>query len=300
MRHLLSIDDLEQDEVDGLIESAKQWKARKSDVALLSGKIVALLFYEPSTRTELSFSSAAQRLGAGVIGFADPSMSSVAKGESLLDTIQVVQTYSDCIVLRHPVEGSAAQASTVAHVPVINGGDGGNEHPTQTLFDLMTIEEHHRRLTGLRVGLFGDPRWARTAHSFSKALAGRGNELVCIGPEQLQLSSELAADIEARGSRIERVEAVESVIGSLDVLYVTRPQRERWHDVYGAEQPTIEPLTVSVLQQARDDLIVLHPLPRNDELPSECDKDPRAAYFRQVANGVPMRMAILDKFLAAR
>ncbi len=296
MKHLLGIEDLDDALVDELIEAAKRYKADPTASRELEGKMVALLFFEPSTRTQLSFSAAAQRLGAGVIGFSDPAVTSVSKGETLQDTIRVVQTFCDCIVIRHPRSHSATEAADVATVPIINGGDGANQHPTQTLFDLMTIQEHHDRLSQLRVGFMGDLRWGRTAHSLSRALAHRNNELVWIARDELQMPAEIVESIEAKGGRFQMVEQVSSVIDSLDVLYVTRPQRERWADAF-TTQPPVDALSLELLQQANDNMIVLHPLPRTNELPEECDKDHRAKYFDQVANGVPMRMAILAHVL---
>jgi aspartate carbamoyltransferase catalytic subunit len=295
MDDILSIGALDRADIDALLDLAADIKVNGSRTDEHRGKVAALLFFEPSTRTYLSFASAAQRLGMGVIGFNDPSVTSVAKGESLIDTIKVVETYAEAIVLRHPREGAADEAAAVAQVPVINGGDGGREHPTQTLYDLFTIRERHGRLDELKVGFYGDLRYGRAANSLCLALARYGCDITWIGPEELQPAASVAETARAEARSVRTAEALEETIGDLDVLYVSRPQRERWPAGMTA---TVPPVTRDTLRFANDSLVVLHPLPRTSELAVDMDADPRAGYFQQVANGVPVRMAVLHTLLS--
>lgn len=295
VKNILSIDDLANDEISAVLDNAARIKSEGVRGTELAGRIAALLFFEPSTRTRLSFASAAQRLGMGVIGFDDPATSSAAKGESLTDTIQVVQTYADLIVLRHPRAGAAHEAAGVAAVPLVNGGDGGREHPTQTLYDLFTVRERFGRLDGLRVGFYGDLRFGRAANSLALALSRFGAELTWIAPADLQPAEEVVAAVRGRGAATATAERPAEVLSGLDVLYVSRPQRERWP---AAMAPELPPVTRELLGRAPEQLLVLHPLPRTDELAVDVDADPRAGYFQQVANGVPVRMAVLRQLLA--
>ncbi|MFI9327154.1 aspartate carbamoyltransferase [Kitasatospora sp. NPDC052868] len=295
MKNILSIDDLTNDEISAVLDNAARIKREGVRGTELAGRIAALLFFEPSTRTRLSFASAAQRLGMGVIGFDDPATSSAAKGESLTDTIQVVQSYADLIVLRHPRAGAAHEAAGVAAVPLVNGGDGGREHPTQTLYDLFTVRERFGRLDGLRVGFYGDLRFGRAANSLALALARFGAEPTWIAPADLQPAEEVVAAVRGRGAVTATAERLTEVLSGLDVLYISRPQRERWPAALAAEPA---PVTRELLGRAPEQLLVLHPLPRTDELAVDVDADPRAGYFRQAANGVPVRMAVLRHLLA--
>jgi aspartate carbamoyltransferase len=230
----------------------------------------------------------------GVIGFSDPAVSSVAKGESLTDTIQVVQSYAEIIVMRHPREGSLHEAAQVASVPLINGGDGGREHPTQTLYDLFTIQERLGRLKDLRVGFYGDLRFGRAANSLALALSRFGCEIIWVAPPELQPSQEIVDAIKGAGCTATAAATLEDVLPGLDVLYISRPQRERWPI---GLSPTIPPVTRSLLARAPEHAVVLHPLPRTSELATDVDLDPRAGYFQQVANGIPVRMAVLRRLL---
>lgn len=295
MRDILSIGALDLLEIEKLLDLAAVMKQEGSRVDDHRGKVAALLFFEPSTRTYLSFASAAQRLGIGVIGFTDPAHTSVAKGESLADTIRVVQTYSEVIVIRHPREGSADEAAAVAEIPVVNGGDGGREHPTQTLYDLFTIRERHGRLNGLRVGFYGDLRYGRAANSLCLALSRYGCDITWIGPQELQPAPSVAQTVRAQANSATTAEFLEDALPGLDVLYVSRPQRERWPHSMTA---LIPPVTRDTLRFAEDRLVVLHPLPRTSELATDIDTDARAGYFQQVANGVPVRMAVLHTLLS--
>jgi aspartate carbamoyltransferase catalytic subunit len=298
MKHLTRIDELDQSTMLELFARADAIRAAQETVARHHHRIVATLFYEPSTRTRLSFESAALRLGARCLGFSDPSASSASKGETLIDTIRTVQRYADLIVLRHPAEGAATLAAKVAQVPIINAGDGGHEHPSQTLFDLYTIWQRFGDLAGRTIGFVGDLRYGRTVHSLSHAAAMFGMKLVFIAPNSLQMPAHLKRRLEQHVS-VRCVDDLASVIGDLDVLYVTRIQRERMDDQTLKQLGDSHIISPQLLTKARSNMLVLHPLPRVDEIEPTVDEDPRAAYFEQVANGVVMRMALLDTLLTS-
>lgn len=295
MRHILSVDEITNAEISEILDHARELKQTGATGDELRGKVVGLLFFEPSTRTQLSFSSATQRLGAGVIGFSDPGVSSVAKGETLEDTIQVVQTYAHLIVLRHPEAGAAHRAAAVARVPIVNGGDGDRGHPTQTLYDLFTIRERLGRLDGVRIGFYGDIRYGRAAKSLAEAIARYGAEISWIAPTELQVDPAFDERIRAAGAAGTRQVELAEAIRDLDVFYVSRPQKERWGTLSGV---TLPPITPELLKNSQAHLVIMHPLPRNDELSTALDGDPRAAYFEQAANGIPVRMAILHRLLS--
>jgi aspartate carbamoyltransferase catalytic subunit len=301
MKHLTRIDEVSREAMLDLFERAARFAAEPASAAARTrheGRIVATLFYEPSTRTRLSFESAAMRLGARCLGFSDPSASSATKGETLIDTIRTVQRYADLIVLRHSAEGAAALAAKVAMVPIINAGDGGHEHPTQTLFDLYTIRQRFGELTGRKIGFLGDLRFGRTVHSLSHAANLFGAELIFIAPNELQMPEHLLRRLRPHTNvRVET--SAEAVIGDLDVLYVTRVQAERMDEQLRRRIGPPQIVTPQLLSQSRPDMLVLHPLPRVDEISQEVDEDERAFYFEQLANGVVMRMALLDAMLLA-
>jgi aspartate carbamoyltransferase catalytic subunit len=296
VRHILSIDEITNADIGEILDHARRLKQTGATGEELRGKVVGLLFFEPSTRTQMSFSSATQRLGAGVIGFSDPSVSSVAKGETLEDTIRVVQTYAHLLVLRHPEAGAAHRAAAVATVPIINGGDGDREHPTQTLYDLFTIRERLGRLDSVKIGFYGDIRYGRAAKSLAQAMARYGADITWIAPPQLQPDPEFDRRVRGAGAVRTGVAALADAIGELDVFYVSRPQRERWGSMPGVTLPSI---TSELLGETKKDLVIMHPLPRTDELSTTLDSDPRAAYFQQAANGIPVRMAILHRLLTS-
>ena len=296
MQHLLSIHDLNNDEILALFEDADHYVKNGVTGRELDGFIVATLFYEASTRTRLSFETAAYRLGAQVIGFHDAKSSSVSKGETLTDTIRVVQSYADLIVLRHTEAGGAREAATVATVPVVNAGDGHNEHPTQTLCDLYTIHKRIGAFAGLRVAMTGDLRFGRTAHSLSLALARFGAHLVWVGPPELQMDADIAEQVVALGGTYEQVPMLRTVIADLDVIYVTRPQRERWADE--TQAPPTEVVSRELIALGKPEVMIMHPLPRTEELATDIDETPNAAFFEEVQLSVPMRMAILMRSLA--
>ncbi|ASJ17270.1 aspartate carbamoyltransferase [Thermococcus chitonophagus] len=300
-RDVISIRDFSKEDIEFVLSTAERLERElkeKGHLEYAKGKILATLFFEPSTRTRLSFESAMHRLGGSVIGFAEASTSSVKKGESLRDTIKTVEQYSDVIVIRHPKEGAARLAAEVAEVPVINAGDGSNQHPTQTLLDLYTIKKEFSKIDGLKIGLLGDLKYGRTVHSLAEALAFYDVELYLISPEMLRMPKHIVEELKERGVKVYETSDLEAVIGELDVLYVTRIQRERFPDeqeylkVKGSYQ-----VNCKVLEKAKEELRVMHPLPRVDEIHPEVDKTKHAIYFRQVFNGVPVRMALLGLVL---
>ena len=272
---------------------------RQKYAALCQGKILATLFFEPSTRTRLSFESAMLSLGGQVLGFSEAASSSAAKGESLSDTIRTVACYSDIIAMRHPKEGSALLASQVCNVPVINAGDGGHAHPTQTLTDLLTIQREFGRMDNLNIGICGDLKFGRTVHSLVDALAANtGIRFIAVSPEELRLPEYTRSSLAAEGISLTETDDLETVMPQLDMLYMTRVQRERFfneEDYLRLRDRFI--LDLPKMRLLKKDAIVMHPLPRVNEIDSRVDTDPRAAYFRQVANGRFVRMALICKLL---
>ena len=292
------MEDLDKKSIMDILKRAKELvpiaKGKKKS-KVLEGKILATCFFEASTRTRLSFESAMQRLGGGCIGFADPSSTSHLKGETLSDTIQMIAAYSDTIVLRHPREGSAKLASEVSKVPIINGGDGAGQHPTQTLLDLFTIKEEIGKLEGLKVGMLGDLRYGRTVHSLSQALDRFNAKLFFIYPEILAMPSYVTDELKNHWSTHRNIN---EVLSELDVLYVTRIQRERFPDIEDYKEVAgAYKIDAELLRKAKPELKIMHPLPRVNEISTDVDKTKHAAYFRQAFNGVPVRMAILEKLL---
>ena len=298
MKHVVSIEDLDNKRIMSLLKRASELLPiakgeKKSDI--LKGKILSTCFFEPSTRTRLSFESAMQRLGGSCIGFADPSATSHLKGETLSDAIRMVSGYSDAVVLRHPREGAAKLASEVSDVPIINGGDGAGQHPTQTLLDLFTIKEEVGKLENLKVGMLGDLRYGRTVHSLSQALDRFNTKLYFISPESLAMPEYVTDELTGEWSTHQNLE---NILSELDVLYVTRIQKERFPDdedykrVAGAYRINSE-----LLNNAKPNMRILHPLPRVDEISTDIDSTKHAAYFRQAFNGVPVRMALLEQLI---
>lgn len=301
MRNLLAITDFSVDEIDALIEKAQD--IIKNPVKYQDKckyKKLATLFFEPSTRTRLSFESAMLSLGGSVLGFSDANSSSSSKGESVADTITVVSCYSDIIAMRHPKEGAPLVASMHSSVPVINAGDGGHNHPTQTLTDLLTIKTEKGGLDNLTVGFCGDLKFGRTVHSLIQALARyKGIKLVLISPDELKIPDYVKNDVmDKYGMEYVETNSLEDAMPELDVLYMTRVQQERFfnEDDYLRLRDSYI-LTLDKLSPAKKDLIVLHPLPRVNEISVDVDSDPRACYFKQVANGRYMRMALILKLL---
>ncbi len=292
----LSIEEL--DEVLNLADEITAAPAQYSDVC--RGKVLATLFYEPSTRTRLSFEAAMLRLGGSVMGFSSASSSSVAKGESVADTIRTIACYADIAAIRHPKEGAPKVAAMSTDMPVINAGDGGHQHPTQTLTDLLTIRSLKGRLNNFTIGLCGDLKFGRTVHSLIKALSRHENiKFVLISPEELKIPDYIREEILIKnGIEFEEVERLEDVMEELDVLYMTRVQRERFFneaDYIRLKDSYI--LDMEKLEKAKSDMIILHPLPRVNEISVEVDKDPRACYFKQAKYGMYVRMALIMKLL---
>ena len=301
MKHLIDIKDLSVEEIDRMIEVAKDIIANKEKYShKCDGKILATLFFEPSTRTRLSFESAMLNLGGNVLGFSEASSSSVSKGETVADTTRVVGVYSDIIAMRHPKEGAPLVASEKSTVPIINAGDGGHNHPTQTLTDLLTIKCEKGRLDNLTIGLCGDLKFGRTVHSLITAMSRYKNiKFVLISPKELEIPEYVKKDVLEKNN-IEYVETkdIEEYMDQLDVLYMTRVQKERFfneEDYIRLKDYYI--LNKEKLEKAKQDLCIMHPLPRVNEISTDVDEDPRACYFKQAEYGKFIRMALILKLL---
>lgn len=301
MRHLLDTTDLSLKEIDDMIELANDIIAnRKKYAHVCDGKKLATLFFEPSTRTRLSFEAAMYELGGNVLGFSEAASSSASKGETVEDTIRIVSNYADIIAMRHPLEGAPRVAVTKTLVPIINAGDGGHAHPTQTLTDLFTISREKNRLEDLTIGLCGDLKFGRTVHSLIKAMCRYKNiHFVLISPKELQVPDYIVNDVLIpSGVQFEQVEHLEEVMSELDVLYMTRIQRERFF----SEEEYLKHKDAFVLNKeklcsAKKDLTIMHPLPRVNEISTDVDDDSRAKYFEQALNGKYIRMALIINLL---
>ena len=300
-RHLIDPMDFTVDQLEEIFELAHQIiKNPKEYAKVCDGKILATLFYEPSTRTRFSFESAMMRLGGNILGFSEPNSSSASKGESLADTIKMVSIYSDIIAMRHPKEGAAKVASLYSSVPIINAGDGGHQHPTQTLTDLLTIKSLKEGLENHTIGICGDLKFGRTVHSLIKAMGRyKGNKFILISPKELQIPDYIRDEV-LRKNNIEfrEVEKLEDVIEELDILYMTRIQKERFFN----EEEYLRLKDSYILDKekmnfAKKDMIVMHPLPRVNEISIEVDEDDRAAYFKQAEYGMYVRMALICRLL---
>ncbi|MCI8756662.1 MAG: aspartate carbamoyltransferase [Oscillospiraceae bacterium] len=300
MKHLIDPMDLSVEEIDGILDLAEKIIASPKDYAhKCQGKKLATLFYEPSTRTRLSFEAAMWELGGSVLGFSSADASSAAKGESVADTVRTVSCYADIIAMRHPKEGAAKVASLYSKIPVINAGDGGHQHPTQTLTDLLTIRSLKGRLGTMTLGLCGDLKFGRTVHSLIRALMRYENvEFYLISPQELKVPEYIREAMRQKNIVFHEVERLETVIGELDILYMTRVQRERFfneEDYIRLRDSYI--LDMEKMALAKKDMIVMHPLPRVNEISVEVDKDPRAKYFDQVLYGKYVRMALMMTML---
>ncbi|MDR3728764.1 MAG: aspartate carbamoyltransferase, partial [Oscillospiraceae bacterium] len=298
MRHLIDFGDLPREEWDSLYARASEIIDNPGKfIDVCRGKVSANLFYEPSTRTNFSFQTAMLRLGGTVFGFADPNSSSVAKGETLKDTIKMVSNYADVIVMRTPWEGAAKAASLYSNVPVVNAGDGGHMHPTQTMADLTTMTRLLGGVDGLSLGLCGDLKNGRTVHSLIKAMAKfRNVQFFLISPRELAVPEYMRVFMRENGIRFTEVTGLEAVIPQLDVLYMTRIQKERFVDPLEYERNKgIYVLTRRKLDRAKKNMLVMHPLPRVDEITVDVDDDPRAVYFQQARYGMFARMALLER-----
>lgn len=300
IRNLISITDFSVEEIDKMIKVAGDIMTNPDKyIDICKGKKLATLFFEPSTRTRLSFEAAMLELGGSVLGFSEASSSSASKGESVSDTIRTVGCYADIIAMRHPKEGAPIVAARRTTVPIINGGDGGHHHPTQTLTDLLTITREKGRLNNLTVGLCGDLKFGRTVHSLIEAMLRYENvKFVLIAPPELRVPQYIIDMLEKAGAAYEQVETMEAVMPELDILYMTRVQRERFfneEDYIRLKDTYI--LNMEKLANAKKDMAILHPLPRVNEISVEVDDDPRAAYFRQALCGKYIRMALILNLL---
>nr|MDO8133803.1 aspartate carbamoyltransferase [Candidatus Njordarchaeum guaymaensis] len=300
-KDIVSIVDFTREEVDQILRTAKSLEPLAREGSdLLRGKILATLFFEPSTRTRLSFETAMHRLGGSTIGFAEPSASSVSKGETLADTVRVVENYADVIVIRHPLEGSSRLAADYASIPVINAGSGSEEHPTQAFLDLYTIWKELERIDGLNVALVGDLKYGRTIHSLAYLLSKYNVNLFFVSHPSLRIRDEVSGDLKKLGIKFQELGDIKEVIPKLDVLYVTRIQKERFPDL--AEYEKVKgfyQITTELLRDAKSNMIIMHPLPRVGEIDVAVDATPHARYFKQVFYGVVTRMAILALVLGA-
>jgi aspartate carbamoyltransferase catalytic subunit len=299
-RSLVSITDYSKEEILKVLEVAADFE-KKPDIDLLKGKVVATLFYEPSTRTRLSFESAVNRLGGKVIGFSDVSSSSVSKGESLNDTIRTVCNYCDLIIMRHPLEGSAKYASEVSSVPVINAGDGSHQHPSQTLLDLYSINKTQGRLDNLNIFLVGDLKYGRTVHSLLMAMIHFNPTFHFISPDNLQMPDEYKVNLKQMGVKYFEHREITDLVSEADIIYMTRVQRERFTDPIEYEKvKNAYILRNSMLENTKTNLKILHPLPRVNEIHIDVDPSEKAYYFQQALNGVFARMAIISLILGYR
>jgi aspartate carbamoyltransferase catalytic subunit len=299
-RSLVSITDYNSDEILCILDLASEFESNPGQ-RLLEGKVVATLFYEPSTRTRLSFESAINRLGGRVIGFSEASSSSVSKGESLKDTILTVSNYSDLIVMRHPLEGSAKYASEVAPVPVINAGDGAHQHPTQTLLDLYSIRKTQGSLENLNICMVGDLKYGRTVHSLLMAMSHFKPVFNFIAPKELLMPDEYKLFLEKKGIKYYEHSNLDENLRYADIIYMTRVQRERFADPVEYEKvKNVYILRNEMLKGTKDNMRILHPLPRVNEINIDVDQNPKAYYFTQALNGVYTRMAIIAKILGVK
>ncbi len=303
-RHLIDPMDFSIEEFDEIFKLADEIITNPEEFThLCDGKILATLFYEPSTRTRFSFEAAMLRLGGRVIGFSEPNSSSVAKGESISDTIRTIACYADVAVMRHPKEGAPKIASMYSSIPVINAGDGGHQHPTQTLTDLLTIRAKKKSLSNLTIGCCGDLKFGRTVHSLIKSMSRyENNKFILISPKELKVPNYIIKEVlEKNNIEFKEVERLEDVIGELDILYMTRVQKERFfneEDYVRLKDSYI--IDIEKMKKANDEMIILHPLPRVNEIAYEVDNDPRACYFQQAKYGMHVRMALIAKLLGVK
>lgn len=295
-RHLISIPDLSNEQLECLLQTALRLKA-EPQAHLLEGCLIGSCFFEPSTRTRLSFETAVQRLGGKVIGFADGANTSAKKGETLADTARIISSYTDAIVVRHPKDGAARVLSEFSAVPVINAGDGTNQHPSQTLLDLVTIYETQGTLQGLKIAMAGDLKYGRTVHSLAQAMKRWGCEFAFVSPPSLAMPEYITEELDEAGCRYEVLPTLEAAVEWADILYMTRVQRERFDEQEFAKIQGKFNLNAAMLAGAKPNLRVLHPLPRVDEIHPDVDATPYAYYFQQATNGVFARQAILSLIL---
>jgi len=301
MKDIISMNDMSKEEILEILEIAEKIEKTSEEEKLnfLKGKIIATLFFEPSTRTKMSFESAAFRLGAQVLQLPPLELSSVKKGESFSDTIKMVESYSDVIVVRHPNDGAARLASTTSQKPVLNAGDGSNQHPSQTLLDLYTIKDEKGTLNNLSIAFVGDLKYGRTVHSLVKALTHFNPVIYFVAPKILQMPSYLIDDLDKNNIKYEILEDFRDCLDKIDVFYMTRIQKERFPDIEDYEK--VKGVYVinkkNILGKCKEDMIILHPLPRVDEISTDLDDTKHALYFKQAKNGIPIRQAMMMKVL---
>jgi len=301
MKDIISMNDISKEEILEILEIAEKIEKTSEEEKLnfLKGKIIATLFFEPSTRTKMSFESAAFRLGAQVLQLPPLELSSVKKGESFSDTIKMVESYSDVIVVRHPNDGAARLASTTSQKPVLNAGDGSNQHPSQTLLDLYTIKDEKGTLNNLSIAFVGDLKYGRTVHSLVKALTHFNPVIYFVAPKILQMPSYLIDDLDKNNIKYEILEDFRDCLDKIDVFYMTRIQKERFPDIEDYEK--VKGVYVinkkNILGKCKEDMIILHPLPRVDEISTDLDDTKHALYFKQAKNGIPIRQAMMMKVL---
>ena len=299
-KRLISIRDFTKEEILHVLETAKEFEQNKEQ-KFLEGKVIASLFFEPSTRTRLSFETAINRLGAKVIGFSDATNTSQSKGETLKDTIKMVSNYVDMIVMRHPLEGSSRYASEVADVPVVNAGDGANQHPSQTLLDLYSILQTQGTLEGLTINMVGDLKYGRTTHSLIQAMSHFNPKFIFTSPDELKMPKEYKGFLDRRNIEYIETDSLDAHLNECDILYMTRVQQERFTDPMEYERvKDVYTLNASMLGSVRDNMKILHPLPRVTEIDQDVDDTPYAYYFKQAENGLYVRMAIISYLLGYR
>mgnify|MGYP000944770385 CR=1 FL=1 len=301
MKDIISMNDMSKEEILEILEIAEKIEnsSEKEKLNFLKGKIIATLFFEPSTRTKMSFESAAFRLGAQVLQLPPLEQSSVKKGESFSDTIRMVESYSDVIVVRHPNDGAARLASITSKKPVINAGDGSNQHPSQTLLDLYTIKEEKGTLSNLSIAFVGDLKYGRTVHSLVKALTHFNPTIYFVSPKILQMPAYLIDDLDKNNIKYEILEDFRDCLDKIDVFYMTRIQKERFPDIedYQKVKGVYVINKENILGKCKEDIIILHPLPRVDEISTDLDETKHALYFKQAKNGIPVRQAMMMKVL---
>lgn len=299
-KSLISITDFSTEEILRILELAESFE-KNPEPHLLDGKVVSTLFFEPSTRTRLSFESAVNRMGGRIIGFSDPNISSVSKGETLKDTIRIVSNYCDLIVMRHPLEGSSRYASEVATVPVVNAGDGANQHPTQTLLDMYSIKKTQGRLDNINIFMVGDLKYGRTVHSLLQAMSPFNPIFHFVSHPKLRLPDEYKTFLDSKGVKYYEHEQFNDLIPEADIIYMTRVQRERFSDLMEYEKTKdAYVLRNSMLDKAKPTMKILHPLPRINEINQDVDANPKAYYFEQARNGVFARQAVISYVLGLK
>lgn len=300
-KNLISINSLSKKEILRILDLAKDFEKNPVQIKLLKGKVIATAFYEPSTRTRLSFESAISRLGGEIVGFSDTNSTSVKKGESLKDTIMMLSNYSDMIILRHPREGSSRFASEISKMPIINAGDGANQHPTQTLLDLYTIKETQKKLSNLNITFVGDLKYGRTVHSLVLALIEFNCNFIFVSPEELKMPQSIIFELKNRNINFIETTDIEKNLDKADILYMTRIQKERFSDELEYEKvKSAYVLTNEIVENTKSTFKILHPLPRVDEIDISVDENPKAYYFKQAENGVYVRQAIMTLLLGIK